>query len=156
MKANIGISEEHLKQVALALNKVLADLTILYTKTRNYHWNVEGDNFMEMHKFYEEQYNELAETIDEVAERIRMLGHFAEGRLADYLKLTSLLEQEYTNDQQQQLNNLLVDHETVIRSLRGLIDELEEKYKDKGTADFITGLLRQHEKMAWMIRAYLK
>lgn len=156
MKANIGISEEHLKQVALALNKVLADLTVLYTKTRNYHWNVEGDNFMEMHKFYEEQYNELAETIDEVAERIRMLGHFAEGRLADYLKLTSLLEQEYTNDQQQQLNNLLGDHETVIRSLRNLIDELEEKYKDKGTADFITGLLRQHEKMAWMIRAYLK
>ncbi|GAA0531607.1 Dps family protein [Chitinophaga japonensis] len=156
MKANIGISEEHLKAVALELNKALADLVVLYTKTRNYHWNIEGPSFSELHKFYEEQYDELAEAIDDMAERIRALGHYAEGRLSDFLKLTSLVEQEYTNDQRTQLTNLLNDHETIIRNLRRLVDEFADKYKDAGSSDFVTGLLRQHEKTAWMIRSYLK
>jgi starvation-inducible DNA-binding protein len=156
MKADIGISEKNLQAIALELNKCLADLMVLYTKTRNYHWNIEGSNFMELHKFYENQYDELAEAIDEMAERIRALGHYAEGRMADFLKLTSLVEQEYTNDQRTQLSNLLDDHETIIRNLRRLIDDLDEKYKDKGTSDFLTGLLTDHEKTAWMIRSYLK
>ena len=156
MKANIGISDENLKAVALELNKALADLVVLYTKTRNYHWNVEGSDFMELHKFFEEQYGELEEAIDDTAERIRALGHYAEGRLVDFLKLTSLVEQEYTNDQRTQLSNLLEDHETVIRNLRRLVREFDDKYKDIGSSDFVTGLLRQHEKMAWMIRSYLK
>jgi starvation-inducible DNA-binding protein len=156
MKANIGISDENLKAVAFELNKALADLVVLYTKTRNYHWNVEGPDFMELHKFFEEQYGELEEAIDDTAERIRALGHYAEGRLVDFLKLTSLVEQEYTNDQRTQLSNLLEDHETVIRNLRRLVGEFDDKYKDIGSSDFVTGLLRQHEKMAWMIRSYLK
>lgn len=155
MKANIGISEENLKAVALELNKALADLMVLYTKTRNYHWNVEGPDFMELHKFYEEQYGELEEAIDETAERIRMLGHYAQGRLSDFIKQTSLVEQEYTNDERTQLSNLLDDHETIIRNLRKLVNEFADKYKDIGSSDFVTGLLRQHEKMAWMIRSYL-
>ncbi|WP_298737324.1 DNA starvation/stationary phase protection protein [uncultured Chitinophaga sp.] len=155
MKANIGISEENLKAVALELNKALADLMVLYTKTRNYHWNVEGPDFMELHKFYEEQYSQLEEAIDETAERIRTLGHYAQGRLADFLKQTSLVEQEYTNDERTQLSNLLEDHETIIRNLRRLVTEFADKYKDIGSSDFATELLRQHEKMAWMIRSYL-
>lgn len=156
MKANIGITAEHLKQIALELNKALSDLMVLYTKTRNYHWNYEGPSFLELHRFYEEQYTELAEAIDEVAERIRSLGHYAEGRMADFLKLTNLLEEDYTTDQKAQLKNLLGDHETIIRSLRKAIDVIEDKYKDKGTSDFLTGLMQKHEKTAWMIRAYLK
>lgn len=156
MKANIGIPENHLQAVAEKLQVLLADEQVLYTKTRNYHWNVEGDNFSEMHLFYEKQYDELAEIIDEVAERIRMLGHYSAGRLSDFLKLTQLTEPEYTNDQTAQIKNLLEDHETVIRSLRNLITEFSDKHKDLGTSDFVTGLLRQHEKMAWMLRAYLK
>ena len=156
MKANIGISDENLKAVALELNKALADQVVLYTKTRNYHWNVEGPDFIELHKFFEEQYGELEEAIDETAERIRALGHYAEGRLVDFLKLTSLTEQEYTNDQRTQLSNLLDDHETIIRNLRRLVNEFNDKYKDVGSSDFVTGQLRQHEKTAWMIRSYLK
>lgn len=155
MKANIGVSDEHLKQIALELNKVLADEVVLYTKTRNYHWNIESPSFMEMHKFYEEQYEELAQFGDDVAEKIRTLGHYAEGRMSDFLKLTNLLEGDYTNDQKKQLKNLLDDHETVVRNLRRLIDEFDEKYKDKGSSDFVTGLMQKHEKMAWMIRSYL-
>jgi starvation-inducible DNA-binding protein len=156
MKANIGISPANAEGVALELNKLLANEFVLYTKTRNSHWNIEGSNFMEMHKLFEGQYEELDEVIDSVAERIRGIGHFSEGRLADFLKLTDLLEEEYTNDQNKLLTNLLNDHETIIRQLRRLIDEFATKYKDAGSSDFVTGLLRQHEKTAWMIRSYLK
>lgn len=155
MKANIGISEKNSQAVAALLNQLLADEHILYTKTRNYHWNIEGPNFMGMHKFYESQYTELAEAIDEIAERVRKIGHFAEGRMKDFLKLANLEEQDYTNDQKKQIKNLLDDHETLIRVIREHIDTVDEKYKDAGTADFLTGLLQQHEQWAWMLRAHV-
>jgi starvation-inducible DNA-binding protein len=156
MKANIGITAENSKAVALLLNKLLANEFVLYTKTRNYHWNIECPSFMEMHKLYESQYNELDEIIDAVAERVRKIGHFSEGRLKDFIELADLDEEEYTDDQMKQINNLLEDHETIIRNVRGNISKVEEKYKDAGTADFLTGLLKQHETMAWMLRSYLK
>ncbi|WP_212000836.1 Dps family protein [Chitinophaga sp. HK235] len=156
MKIEIGITADHAKKIALELNKVLADELLVYAKTRNCHWNIEGPNFMEMHKFYEDQYEELEEIADEVAEYIRQVGHYAEGRYSDVLKLTNLLESEYSNDQKKQLQELLDDHETIIRNLRRLIDEFDEKYKDKGSSDFATQLLQKHLKLAWMIRSYLK
>lgn len=155
MKAQLGIPPQKLEAVALALNKLLADEYVLYTKTRNYHWNVEGPNFIEMHRFYEQQYEQLDDIIDEVAERIRTLGHYAEGRLKDLLQLASLTEPQYTGDQQTQLSNLLADHETLIHRLRRMIGDFSEEYHDVGSGDFITGLLKQHEKMAWMIRSCL-
>lgn len=156
MKANIGIPEKHLEAVSLELNKVLADEFVLYTKTRNYHWNVEGSNFMEMHKFYEEQYEALDEIVDEVAERVRSLGHYSEGRLKDFIKLSHLDEPAYTNKQSEQLQNLLNDHETIIQNLRKLITAFGDQHKDLGTSDYVTGLMERHEKMAWFIRSYLK
>ncbi len=155
MKTNIGIPDEHRQAVALELNKALADEFLLYTKTRNYHWNVEGSNFMEMNKFYETLYEELDEIIDDVAERVRAIGHYSEGRLKDFLSLTQLDEPAYTNKQNEQLKNLLNDHETIIQNLRKLITLFADKHKDLGTSDFVTGLMEKHEKMAWFIRSYL-
>ena len=156
MKANIGISDKNSKEVASVLNKILADEYLLYTKTRNYHWNIEGSNFMEMHLFFESQYNTIDEAIDEIAERVRQIGHYAQGRLKDFIKQSQLVEQEYTSDQKSQLQNLLDDHEAIIRFLRLHIDIFTDKYKDAGNADFITGLMEKHEKMAWFLRSYLK
>ena len=156
MKANIGISEKNSKEVGSVLNKILADEYLLYTKTRNYHWNIEGSNFMEMHLFFESQYNTIDEAIDEIAERVRQIGHYAQGRLKDFIKQSQLVEQEYTSDQKSQLKNLLDDHEAIIRFLRLHIDIFADKYKDAGNADFITGLMEKHEKMAWFLRSYLK
>lgn len=156
MKPDIGIPEKHLQSVATELQKLLADEYVLYTKTRNYHWNVEGDNFMEMHKFFESQYEELDEIIDEVAERIRKIGHYSEARLKDFLGLTRLEEPGYTNDQAMQLKNLLEDHETIIKSLRKNITAFADENKDLGSSDFVTGLMQKHETMAWFIRSYLK
>jgi starvation-inducible DNA-binding protein len=155
MKANTGISEKNAKEVASILNKILADEFLLYTKTRNYHWNIEGPNFMEIHKILESQYEALDEIIDEVAERIRKIGHYAQGRLKDFIQQSELVEQPYTNDQKKQLKSLLEDHETIIRFLRLHIDIFIDKYKDAGSGDFITGLLQKHETTAWFLRSYL-
>ena len=155
MKANLGIPENHLQAVAEELNKLLADEVVLYVKTRNYHWNIEGANFHEMHLFYEGQFNQLDAIMDEVAERIRSIGHYTEARLVDYLKLTSLIEPPYTNFQNDQLKNLLASHETIINNLRRLITLFADKHKDLGSSDFATQLIGKHEKMAWMVRAYL-
>ena len=156
MKPNLGISEVHLQAVSEELNKLLADEFILYTKAKNYHWNVEGANFNEMHRFFENHYELIDEIVDEIAERIRMIGHYTEARLADYLKLTSLLETPYTNVQNEQLRYLLAAHETIIHNLRRQIPLFNERYKDFGSGDFVTQLLGKHEKMAWMVRAYLQ
>lgn len=156
MKVNIGISDKNRQAVATELNKLLADEHVLYNKTRNYHWSVEGPSFMEFHKLYEAQYTELAEMIDEIAERIRTIGHFAEGRLKEILKLAELDEPAPPTDQASQIRNLEGDHEILIVRLRKLIDDFEDKNKDKGTADFATGIMKQHEKMAWMLRSYVR
>jgi len=156
MNINIGISKENQKAIADKLNKVLADEFVLYVKTRNYHWNVESINFSELHDFYQEQYESLAEEIDAVAERVRKIGHYSMGRLEDYLKVTSLEEQKTTTDPKEQLTNLLNDHESIIRDLREFIPDLEDKYNDVGSADFITGLLQVHEEIAWKLRSHLK
>jgi starvation-inducible DNA-binding protein len=156
MKANIGITDKNLQSSALRLNEILADEYILYTKVRNYHWNVEGSNFMEMHKFYEDMYDGIDEVIDEIAERVRMLGHYSQGRLKDFIKLGSLSEEEYTNNQKKQLQYLLSAHETLVRNLRNDITVFSDKYKDLGNADFLTGLMEKHEKWAWFVRSYLK
>ena len=156
MKTNIGISDSNTQAVAFQLNKLLANEFVLYTKTRNYHWNIGGMNFFELHKLFEGQYEQLQVVMDDIAERIRAIGHYSEARLVDILKLTDLLEPEYTTDEKVQLKNLLDDHETIIRILRVLVTEFADTYKDLGSSDYVTGLLREHEKMAWMLRAFLK
>ena len=111
---------------------------------------------MEIHKFFEAQYEELAEIVDLVAERIRKIGHFPEGRMKDYLRITRLQEQDYTTVQSEQIANLLADHESIIINIRKDLKKVDETYKDAGTTDFMTGVMKDHEKMAWMLRSYLK
>ena len=111
---------------------------------------------MELHAFFEKQYDELEGSIDEVAERIRALGGLATGSMAGFLKLARL--QESTGnppDADGMIAELLADHEAIIRQLRTDLDTANEKYHDAGTSDFLTGLLEGHEKMAWMLRAHL-
>lgn len=154
---NIGISESNKQAVADELNKLLADEFLLYTKTRKFHWNVEGAQFHDLHLFFEKQYTQLATMMDEVAERIRKIGHYALGSMNQFLKEASLLEHEDNETSSAtMLQQLLEDHETIIRRLRSDIDKFQDKYKDAGTADFITGLIEQHETMAWMLRATAK
>lgn len=156
MKPNIGISDEHRSKVGEILNTLLADELLLYVKTRNAHWNVTGPGFSELHKFFEEQYEQLDDIMDAVAERARMLGIEADGTLAKVLNHTRLKEQaaDYGNADTL-IRGLLDDHEVIINAIRPQIEQINNEYRDAGTADFLTGLLEDHEKMAWMLRAFL-
>jgi starvation-inducible DNA-binding protein len=153
----IGINAENRQAVSVELAKLLADEFVLYTKTRNAHWNVEGPDFHSMHLFFESQYEQLDEIMDSVAERIRQVGHYAPGSLTGFLGLTHLTEKlTDKNDSLTYIKELLEDHESIIEFIRGNIEPFASKYQDYGTSDFITGLMEDHEKLAWMLRAHLR
>ena len=156
MNPDIGISDGNRQGTVKILDALLADEYVLYTKSRNYHWNVVGPQFNDLHKFFEAQYTELNEIVDDVAERARTLGGHALGTLAEFSRHARLKEHpgEYP-DPVGMLKDLLGDHEAVIRQLRVDLEVVAEKYRDVGTNDFLTGLMEQHEKMAWMLRAFL-
>ncbi len=153
---NIGIKQENREAVSEMLKQLLADEHVLYIKLRNYHWNVTGIHFQQLHAFFEEQYNALAVHIDEIAERIRSLGFFAPGSMEEFKKYARLDETAHLNgDARQMLENLLLDHEAIIQILRHNQDAAMEKYNDAGTQDFLIALMEEHEKHAWMLRAHL-
>ncbi len=156
MKANIGISEKNTDSVTSLLSVLLADEMILYIKTRKFHWNVSGESFMELHKLFESQYKQLEEYIDEVAERINKLGAKTIGTLSEFSAIGTLKEAPGKYPSQKNiLQELLNDHETLTRQLRKNITDCSDKFKDAGTADFLTGLMEQHETAAWVLRRYL-
>jgi starvation-inducible DNA-binding protein len=152
---NIGIQESDRKSVVQTLNALLADEYVLYTKTRNYHWNVTGPQFNDLHKFFQAQYEELDASIDEIAERTRALGDKSVATLVEFVKNARLKESpgEYP-PAQNMIANLLADHEAVIRTLRAGAEEAA-KHNDMGTNDFLIGLMEKHEKMAWMLRSFV-
>jgi starvation-inducible DNA-binding protein len=153
MKTNIGIPDKARTQIAGILAKLLADEYVLTIKTRNAHWNVQGPDFHAMHVFFESQYEQLEEVIDDVAERIMAVGHGAPGSLALMLKHTRLKEMDgHLTDSATFLSALLADHEQIIRQLREDAPKCAQ-LGDDGSNDFLVGLVEQHEKMAWMLRA---
>ncbi|MEY8759024.1 Dps family protein [Chryseobacterium tongliaoense] len=157
MKTSIGIKNGNLAKVAEVLVQTLADEFVLYTKTKKAHWNVEGADFYNKHLFFEAQYKQLDEITDSIAERIRMLGHYAPATLREYLTLTHLSEHHLeANDSLTYMKELLSDHESIVIHLRENIENFAVEFKDAGTSDYITGLLETHEKMAWMLRSHLK
>ncbi|WP_433830285.1 Dps family protein [Flavobacterium anhuiense] len=156
MKTNIGIKQENISKIVDVLTKVLADEFILYTKTKRAHWNVEGPDFYNKHIFFEQQYDAIDEIVDAVAERIRSLGHYTPATLKDFLALTHLTEElKENNESAGFIKELLLDHESIIIYLRENINPIANEWQDAGTSDFLTGLVENHEKMAWMLRAHL-
>lgn len=154
-KVNIGITEKNLKGIITVLQNTLADEHVIYIKTRNYHWNIKGASFLEIHRLLEEQYELIVKTIDEIAERIKKLGGKANGTMKEFLATTRLEEGPYHDHQNEQVKQLLDDHETIIRNLREDITKCDETFEDAVTTDFLTGVMAQHEDIAWMLRSYL-
>ncbi len=156
MKPNIGITENNLQKSTTQLSMILADEMTLYVKTRKFHWNINGYNFMELHKLFQDQYSSLEETIDQVAERISKLGCNTIGTMQEFLAKTRLKEspEDYPS-QKDMIRELLGDHESLIQELRKNITDSSEKSKDAGTIDFMTGIMEEHETMAWVLRRYV-
>lgn len=138
-------------QMATRLRTLLADTYILYVKSQNFHWNVVDAKFHSLHEFFEEQYKDLAENVDVIAERIRALGQKSPGSMREFLNLTRLEESPTTLSSDEMLKILLKDHESIIEWLHATI---EPPSHDQGSIDLCIDRLRFHEKMVWMIKSH--
>lgn len=156
MIPKIGMSEIHLQRSINLMSIILSDEMTLYIKTRKFHWNVAGESFMELHKLFEKQYTELEVIIDEVAERINKLGGKTIGTMNEFTLLSRIVEHPNKYPvQKAMISELLSDHEMLISELRKDIDICADECHDVGSADLLTGILQQHESIAWILRRYL-
>ncbi|MCB1743809.1 MAG: DNA starvation/stationary phase protection protein [Gammaproteobacteria bacterium] len=151
---NIGIAPEQRQAIADGLSRLLADSYTLYLKTHNYHWNVTGPMFNTLHLMFEQQYNELALAVDQIAERIRALGHVAPGSYAAYARLTAIPEEDDSPDAQTMIRRLVEGQEAVVRTAREVFPSAEAAH-DEPSADLLTQRMQVHEKNAWMLRSLL-
>ncbi len=154
MKIDIGIQEKHRKTIADALSRVLADTYTLYLKTHHHHWNVTGPMFQPLHTLFETQYTEMAAAVDELAERIRALGHPAPGSWKAFSRLSAIEETDGVPEAMDMVADLLKGHETVILTARAAIEKAQAG-GDEGTADLLIQRTQVHEKTAWMLRSHL-
>jgi len=156
MLPKIGISETYLQKSINVLAVVLSDEMTLYIKTRKFHWNVAGESFMELHKLFESQYTEIEIIVDEVAERIGKLGGKVIGTMNEFTLLSQIVEHPNKYPvQKAMISELLSDHETLIEQIRKDIDICATENHDAGSADLLTGIMKQHETTAWVLRRYL-
>jgi starvation-inducible DNA-binding protein len=152
MESETGIGAGERKDIAESLAHLLADTYTLYTRTQGSHWNVTGPLFPQRHELFEKQYRELAEAVDEIAERIRALGHEAPGSLSQLSRMSSIPDGPAPSSPANMLRDLIVRHEALARTARSFI-RLAEQAHDHATADLLTERMRAHEKTAWMLRS---
>lgn len=156
-KINIGLTDEQRAGVVALLNRDVADAYLVLIKTKKFHWDVVGPQFRSLHQIWEEHYQALTTNIDAMAERVRTLGGFPVGTAKGFLENASVKEQPDTIPLATEMVAQLVDdHELIIRNLREHVDACGEQFHDQGTADFLTGLMEQHEEMAWMLRSFIE
>lgn len=154
MDINTGLTKAERQDIAQHLARLLADSYTLYLKTHNYHWNVTGMHFNTLHTMFEEQYTELAEAVDVIAERIRALGVAAPGSYSEFAKLTSVEEATGEEDAEEMIRQLVIAQETIVRTAREGFPAAE-KANDEASADLLTQRMHIHEKTAWMMRSML-
>ena len=156
MTLNIGLESNEIKTSVDHLEKFLATQSILNLKIRNFHWNVQGPHFSDYHKFFEEMYESSAELIDDIAERIRMLGEKSPATMSFFLENSFLEEQSnYNLEAEKMVAELVADTEKTISEMRKAIEVIGET-GDKGTEDFLIATMQDHEKNAWMLRSMIK
>jgi starvation-inducible DNA-binding protein len=151
---DIGIEPKQRQAIAEGVGRLLADSYTLYLKTHNYHWNVTGPMFNTLHLMFEQQYNELALAVDQIAERIRSLGYPAPGSYRAFAALSVIPEDEDTPDAETMIRRLVEGQEAVVRTARSIFP-LADEARDEATADLLTQRMQVHEKNAWMLRSLL-
>lgn len=149
---NIGINQQDRENVAQSIKHLLADTYTLYLQTHNFHWNVTGSQFRELHLMFEEHYNELATAVDDIAERIRTLGVAAPGTYKSLAELSSIKEVEGTPEAKQMIEILNHSHESVVRTCRTAL-KIAQGADDESSVALISDRMRIHEKTAWMLRS---
>lgn len=156
MEINIGITNEKRTEIAKGLSHLLADSYTLYLKTHKFHWNVTGSHFQALHTMFEEHYTELSTAVDEIAERIRVLGVKAPGSYREFAELSSIKEDE-ANDivSTEMVKSLLQGHEQVVRTAKKVL-EVTDGANDEGTEGLLGARIEVHEKTAWMLRSLVE
>ena len=152
---DIGISKASRTEISEGLKQLLADSYTLYLQTHNFHWNVTGLHFREMHLMFEEHYTELAIAVDDIAERIRALDVPAPGTYKEFSELSSIKEVDGVPDSLEMVELLTKGHEQVIKTSRKVL-KIAQKADDESTAALVSDRMRVHEKTAWMLRATKK
>ena len=155
MPKQLALGENARKEIAQSLCRVLADSYTLYLKTHNFHWNVEGPRFRELHLMFEEQYTELATAVDEIAERIRALGQYAPGSFGQFSRLAAVKEDDTVPAAEDMVRRLVKDHDTVATTIRTVLPSAQEA-GDEVTVGLLVERLAVHEKTGWMLRSMLK
>ena len=155
MEINTGIPAKQRAAIAQGLSRLLADTYVVYLKTHNFHWNVEGPMFQTLHQMFMEQYTEAWNAIDLIAERIRSLGEYAPGTYREYLKLARVKETDGVPAAEEMVSLLIEGQEAVVRTARELLP-LADEASDEPTLDLLTQRMQVHEKNAWMLRSLLK
>lgn len=153
-KIDIGINKEERELVADGLKVLLADSYTLYLQTHNFHWNVTGPRFRELHLMFEEQYTELATAVDDIAERIRTLGIYAPGSYKAFAALSNIEEVEDVPETNEMLRLLTQGHEQVVKSCREVLKPAQDA-ADESTVSLVSDRMVLHEKTAWMLRSML-
>jgi len=152
VKGNIGIAKNNLRVVCREMTYLLADTYLVYLKTQNCHWNVKGPHFVSLHRLFEQQYTELAEAIDEIAERLVALGSYVNASFLNFKKESRLQEIKSFLLAEKMIDELLSDHERIICFSRKL-SLLAEKARDLATVDLMAKRIAVHEKSAWILRS---
>lgn len=152
MDINMGLDEAQRETMAKAVTKLLADTYALYFKTHAYHWNVTGPRFHDLHAMFMEQYTEMWQAVDDIAERVRALGFMAPISYEEMAKSSSIGFDTKTPDATTMVKNLVAGHEQVVRTARKVL-ELAGEHGDEATADLVAPRVSAHEKTAWMLRA---
>ena len=154
-KIDIGINEENRLQIAEGLKSLLADSYTLYLQTHNFHWNVTGPKFRDLHLMFEEHYTELATAVDDIAERIRTLDVAAPGTYKEFARLSAIEEVDGVPEADAMVDLLTKGHEQVVKTCRKVL-KLSQDADDESTASLVSDRMRIHEKTAWMLRALNK
>ena len=149
---DIGINKEDRLAIAEGLKRLLADSYTLYLQTHNFHWNVTGIHFRELHLMFEEHYTELAIAVDDIAERIRTLDVAAPGTYKAFSQLSSIAEVDGVPSSSEMVELLTKGHEQVIKTSRQVL-QLAQNADDESTSALVSDRMRVHEKTAWMLRA---
>ena len=152
MEVDIDISREQREQICNNLAVLMVDSYMLYLKTQNFHWNVKGPRFYELHKMFEEQYTALATAIDEIAERITTLGAKAPGSFMEFSELSNIKESKESLSADEMIKVLAIDNEGVAKVAKSGITIASEAGDDP-TVDLLTQRAQIHEKTSWMLRS---
>ncbi|MDX1476674.1 MAG: DNA starvation/stationary phase protection protein [Saprospiraceae bacterium] len=150
----LGIDRKKISKTAMLLNELLASYQVYYNNLRNFHWNIAGENFFDLHAKFEELYQDARVKIDEIAERVLTLRYRPVSRMSDYMDMSKVEDAQYLDSDRDMVQTILNNHMILIGQMRQVLAEAADA-DDEGTIDMIGSFLKDLEKRSWMLDAWV-